>query len=182
MKQASRAVHAGRGGKAGSGSHQSGIPLAPDLSPAAVHVYTELDDYDAVARGDRPGHYYGRNSNSNRTMLEEAVAELEGPEAAEAPPPPKPSRHPANLAPPRRPGHPPGPFRRRPPADHREGAGGGGAGLGGPGGGGGPASRRASPGPPNPGVGPPLRDAVPPPASAPSSSATASSSIVRLLF
>src|SRR3989475_12867902 len=56
-------------------------PLAPDLSPAAVHVYTELDDYDAVARGDRPGHYYGRNSNSNRAMLEEAVAELEGAEA-----------------------------------------------------------------------------------------------------
>ena len=80
MKQASRAVHAGRGGKAGT----SGVPLAPDLSPAAVHVYTELDDYDAVAKGERPGHYYGRNSNSNRTMLEEAVADLEGAEAGVA--------------------------------------------------------------------------------------------------
>ncbi len=70
MKEASRAVHAGRELVARS-------PLAPDLSPAAVHVYTDLDDYDAVARGDRPGHYYGRNSNSNRTMLEQAVAELE---------------------------------------------------------------------------------------------------------
>ena len=79
MKQASRAVHAGRGGKAGSG-----VPLAPDLSPAAVHVYTELDDYDAVARGERPGHYYGRNSNSNRMMLEAAVADLEGAEAGVA--------------------------------------------------------------------------------------------------
>src|SRR2546427_5543868 len=59
-------------------------PLAPDLSPAAVHVYTELDDYDAVARGERPGHYYGRNSNSNRAMLEQAVAELEGAEAGVA--------------------------------------------------------------------------------------------------
>ncbi len=74
MKLASRAVHAGRELVARS-------PLAPDLSPAAVHVYTDLDDYDAVARGERPGHYYGRNSNSNRSMLELAVAELEGAEA-----------------------------------------------------------------------------------------------------
>ncbi|HSS93623.1 MAG TPA: aminotransferase class I/II-fold pyridoxal phosphate-dependent enzyme [Candidatus Dormibacteraeota bacterium] len=77
MKEASRAVHAGRELVARS-------PLAPDLSLAAVHVYTDLDDYDAVARGDRPGHYYGRNSNSNRTMLEDAVAELEGAEAGVA--------------------------------------------------------------------------------------------------
>jgi cystathionine gamma-synthase len=77
VKPASRAVHAGRqlGARA---------PLAPDLSPAAVHVFTELDDYDAVARGDRHGHYYGRNSNANRDMLERAVAELEGAEAGVA--------------------------------------------------------------------------------------------------
>jgi cystathionine beta-lyase/cystathionine gamma-synthase len=49
-----------------------------------VHVFTDLDDYDAVARGERPGHYYGRNSNSNREMLERAVAELEGAEAGVA--------------------------------------------------------------------------------------------------
>ncbi len=77
MKAASRAVHSGRD----LGAHS---PLAPDLSPAAVHVYTDLDDYDAVARGERPGHYYGRNSNSNREMLERAIAELEGAEAAVA--------------------------------------------------------------------------------------------------
>ncbi len=77
MKPASRAVHAGR---------QLGArtPLAPDLSTAAVHVFTDLADYDAVARGERPGHYYGRNSNSNREMLERAVAELEGAEAGVA--------------------------------------------------------------------------------------------------
>jgi len=46
-----------------------------------VHVYDDLDDYDAVARGERPGHYYGRNSNENRAMLERAVAELEGADA-----------------------------------------------------------------------------------------------------
>jgi cystathionine beta-lyase/cystathionine gamma-synthase len=77
VKAASRAVHAGRELVARS-------PLAPDLSPAAVHVYTDLDDYDAVARGDKPGHYYGRNSNSNRSMLEQAVAELEGADAGVA--------------------------------------------------------------------------------------------------
>jgi cystathionine beta-lyase/cystathionine gamma-synthase len=77
VKAASRAVHAGRELVARS-------PLAPDLSPAAVHVYMDLDDYEAVARGDRPGHYYGRNSNSNRSMLEQAVAELEGAEAGVA--------------------------------------------------------------------------------------------------
>jgi cystathionine gamma-synthase len=49
-----------------------------------VHVYTELDDYDAVARGERPGHYYGRNSNANRDMLERAIADLEGAEAGVA--------------------------------------------------------------------------------------------------
>jgi methionine-gamma-lyase len=77
VKQASRAVHAGR--ELGARS-----PLAPDLSLAAVHVYDDLEDYDAVARGERPGYFYGRNSNSNRAMLEQAVAELEGAEAGVA--------------------------------------------------------------------------------------------------
>ena len=77
MKASTRAVHSGRSLGARS-------PLAPDLSPAAVHVYRDLDDYDAVARGERGGHYYGRNSNSNRDMLERAVAELEGAEAGVA--------------------------------------------------------------------------------------------------
>jgi cystathionine gamma-synthase len=77
MNPASRAVHAGRRLAARS-------PLAPDISPASVHVYTDLADYDAVARGERPGYYYGRNSNSNREMLEHAVAELEGAEAGVA--------------------------------------------------------------------------------------------------
>jgi cystathionine beta-lyase/cystathionine gamma-synthase len=77
VKPSTRAVHSGR--ELGARS-----PLAPDLSPAAVHVYKDLDDYDAVARGERPGHYYGRNSNSNRNMLERAVAELEGAQAGVA--------------------------------------------------------------------------------------------------
>ena len=74
MKPASRAVHAGRENKARS-------PLAPPISTASVHIYEDLEDYDAVARGERPGHYYGRNSNENRSMLERAVADLEGAES-----------------------------------------------------------------------------------------------------
>jgi cystathionine beta-lyase/cystathionine gamma-synthase len=74
VKPGSRAVHAGRDLEARS-------PLAPDVSPASVHVFRDLEDYEAVVRGERPGHYYGRNSNANREMLERAVAELEGAEA-----------------------------------------------------------------------------------------------------
>jgi methionine-gamma-lyase len=77
MKPGSKSVHAGRDLSARS-------PLAPDLSPASVHVYTDLDDYDAVARGERSGYYYGRNSNANRDMLERAVADLEEAEAGVA--------------------------------------------------------------------------------------------------
>lgn len=77
MKAASRAVHAGRELNARS-------PLAPDISPAAVHVFTDLEDYDAVARGERPGYYYARNANANREMLERAVADLEGADAGVA--------------------------------------------------------------------------------------------------
>jgi cystathionine beta-lyase/cystathionine gamma-synthase len=73
VKPGSRAVHAGRDLGARS-------PLAPDVSPASVHVFSDLEDYEAVVRGERPGHYYGRNSNANRETLERAVAELEGAE------------------------------------------------------------------------------------------------------
>src|SRR5439155_1090998 len=75
MKPASRAVHSGREIKART-------PLAPPITPAAVHVYEDLDDYEAVASGERQGYFYGRNSNENRSMLEAAVADLEGAEAA----------------------------------------------------------------------------------------------------
>jgi cystathionine beta-lyase/cystathionine gamma-synthase len=77
VKPGSRAVHAGRDLGARS-------PLAPDLSQASVHVFSDLADYEAVVKGERPGHYYGRNSNANREMLERAVAELEGAEAGVA--------------------------------------------------------------------------------------------------
>jgi len=77
VKPGSRAVHAGYPKKARS-------PLSPPIVQAAVYVYDSLEDYDAVARGDQPGHYYARTSNENVAMLAEAVAELEGAEAGVA--------------------------------------------------------------------------------------------------
>jgi cystathionine beta-lyase/cystathionine gamma-synthase len=74
MRSDSRAVHAGRELRAGE-------PLAPPIVQTAVHVFDDLDDYAAVASGERPGHVYGRNSNENTSMLAAAVAELEGAEA-----------------------------------------------------------------------------------------------------
>lgn len=77
MKRDSRAVHAGRELKPRD-------PLAPPIVQTAVYVYDDLDDYDAVARGDSPGHVYARNSSENTDWLERAVADLEGAEGAVA--------------------------------------------------------------------------------------------------
>ena len=74
MRPDSRTVHAGRELKARD-------PLAPPIVQAAVHVYDDLDDYDAVAGGRRPGHAYARYSNDNTDMLAAAVTELECAEA-----------------------------------------------------------------------------------------------------
>ena len=77
MKFDSRAVHAGRA----PGARE---PLAPPIVQASVHVYTDLDDYDAVASGASPGHVYFRNSNENVGWLEAAIADLEGAEGCVA--------------------------------------------------------------------------------------------------
>jgi cystathionine beta-lyase/cystathionine gamma-synthase len=77
MRSDSRAVHAGRELRARE-------PLAPPIVQAAVYVFDDLDDYAAVASGERSGHVYGRNSNENTSMLAAAVAELEGAEAGMA--------------------------------------------------------------------------------------------------
>ena len=77
MKAGSRAVHAGHPKKARES-------LSPPIVQTAVYVYDNLEDYDAVARGDSPGHYYARTSNENVAMLAEAVADLEGAEAGVA--------------------------------------------------------------------------------------------------
>ena len=71
MRLDSRSVHSGRD----PGARQ---PLAPPIVQASVHVFEDLEDYDAVARGDSPGHVYGRNSNENVSWLEAAIGDLEG--------------------------------------------------------------------------------------------------------
>lgn len=77
MRPGSRAVHAG---------YQPGArqPAAPPLIQTSAYVYTDLEDYDAVARGDTPGHVYSRNSSETVAMLGAAMAELEGAEAGMA--------------------------------------------------------------------------------------------------
>jgi cystathionine gamma-synthase len=77
VRAGSRAVHAGHPKKA----HEA---LSPPIVQTAVYVYEDLEDYDSVARGDSPGHYYSRISNENVAMLAEAVADLEGAEAGVA--------------------------------------------------------------------------------------------------
>jgi cystathionine beta-lyase/cystathionine gamma-synthase len=77
MRADSRAVHAGRELRARD-------PLAPPLVQSSVYVFEDLEDYEAVASGRRPGHVYGRNSNENTAMLAAAVADLEGAEAGVA--------------------------------------------------------------------------------------------------
>ena len=77
MKPATKAVHAGY-------SPRAREAMNPPIHQTSVYVYEEVDDYDAVAGGARPGHTYGRTSNENVDMLAAAVAELEGGEAGVA--------------------------------------------------------------------------------------------------
>jgi cystathionine gamma-synthase len=44
--------------------------------------YRDVDQWLAVARGEQPGHIYGRNSNPTVQAFEEKVRQLEGAEAA----------------------------------------------------------------------------------------------------
>lgn len=56
--------------------------LAPPLWPSTVWSSDGLDDAHARATSRRPGEFYGRYSNPTVAMFEDAVAELEGAEAA----------------------------------------------------------------------------------------------------
>jgi len=44
--------------------------------------YDDLEDWQDVALGRKPGHIYGRNTNPTVHVFEEKVAHLEGAEAA----------------------------------------------------------------------------------------------------
>ncbi len=71
-----RAVWAGEHGK--SWENTTHIPVALSVS----FGYDNVDDWLQVARGARPGHIYGRNTNPTVAAFEDKVRELEEAEAA----------------------------------------------------------------------------------------------------
>lgn len=74
LTQATRAVTAGRS--------ISGDSLAPVLYPSTAYQFADLDEFRQRAGGARPTRYYSRFGSPTVRELEEAVAELEGAEAA----------------------------------------------------------------------------------------------------
>jgi cystathionine beta-lyase/cystathionine gamma-synthase len=70
---------AAQGGGAGSPPAKS---LAPPIVPSSVFVFDSLAEVDDVYEHRRPGYIYGRYGTPNHTELEQAVARLEGTEAA----------------------------------------------------------------------------------------------------
>ena len=54
------------------------IPIVQSVS----YAYKNVDEWSAVATGEKPGHIYGRNSNPTVLLLEEKIRVLENAEAA----------------------------------------------------------------------------------------------------
>jgi cystathionine gamma-synthase len=71
-----RAVWAGEPGATWQRATQ--VPVVHSVS----FGYEDVDEWLAVARGEQPGHIYGRNTNPTVTAFEEKVRDLEGAEAA----------------------------------------------------------------------------------------------------
>lgn len=59
-----------------------GQPVAPPLIQSVAFDYRSAAKQDEVFAGDRPGYVYGRYGSPTTAALEEALAELEGTEAA----------------------------------------------------------------------------------------------------
>jgi cystathionine gamma-synthase len=73
------------GTKALWGGEQDSQPGATTQVPIVQSVsfgYRDLDDWQAVALGQKPGHIYSRNTNPTVSVFEEKVRLLEGAEAA----------------------------------------------------------------------------------------------------
>src|SRR5437763_5564554 len=67
------------GGEAvSSGGSSTQVPIVQSVA----FGYDDLDDWQAVALNERPGHIYSRNSNPTVCAFEEKVRLLEGAEAA----------------------------------------------------------------------------------------------------
>lgn len=71
-----RVVHAGENPQDHLGS------LTTPIYRTSVYGFDDLDTASAIHRGDEPGFFYGRLGNPTQAALEDAIAELEGAEAA----------------------------------------------------------------------------------------------------
>lgn len=71
-----RAVWSGEGGERWAGATQ--VPVALSVS----FGYPTVEEWLEVARGKKPGHIYGRNTNPTVAAFEDKVRDLEGADAA----------------------------------------------------------------------------------------------------
>jgi cystathionine gamma-synthase len=67
---------------AGEGEAAPGSPTQVPIIYSAAYGYPDVESWQAVALGERPGHIYSRNSNPTVQAFEEKVRALEGGEAA----------------------------------------------------------------------------------------------------
>jgi cystathionine beta-lyase/cystathionine gamma-synthase len=72
-----RAVHAGEGVRPSDFT-----PVATPIHPTVGFIYDSMDDLDAIFATTRPGYVYPRYGSPTVAAFEEAVADLEGGEAA----------------------------------------------------------------------------------------------------
>jgi len=69
---------------AGEEDRQPGAPTQVPMVGSVSFGYRDLHGWQQVARGERPGHIYGRNTNPTVAVFEEKVRALEEAEAATA--------------------------------------------------------------------------------------------------
>ena len=62
-------------------SFPDGATQTPTVNSVA-YAYKDLDEWEKVSKGDKPGHIYGRNTNPTVSVLEEKIRILEDAEAA----------------------------------------------------------------------------------------------------
>jgi len=67
---------------AGEEERADGAPTQAPVVGSVSFGYRDLEGWLEVARGERPGHIYGRNTNPTVATFEEKVRRLEGAEAA----------------------------------------------------------------------------------------------------
>jgi cystathionine gamma-synthase len=79
LAAATRLAHVGR-----RAPPSVNAPVAPPLYQTAVYRFDSLDQLGAVLDGSAPGYFYYRYGTPNHSLLEQAVADLEGADAAVA--------------------------------------------------------------------------------------------------